>query len=105
MAQFSDIVRADGTCVLRVHGEIDLAVVGDLVNRLRDCLARANTVEVDFEGVTFIDSSGLGALVLVSNEAAQQAKDLFLVKVSAATSRVFELSGLHDSLVRQDAER
>ena len=104
MTRFDDSVRPDGVCVLRVDGEIDLAVVNELIARMRDCLARAKGVEIDFGGVAFIDSSGLGALVLVSKEATAQAKDFCLVNVSPAASRLLQLSGLHDTLVRQDEE-
>ena len=103
MAQFLSSERSDGVCVLRAEGEIDLAVVSELIESMRDGLNSASALEVDFGGVTFIDSSGLGALVLVSKEAAAQGKDFALVNVHSAALRLLQVSGLHDLLVRPDA--
>ena len=91
MAQFLESQPPDGSCVLSVEGEIDLAVVDEHIARMRACLARAEPLEVDFEGVTFIDSSGLGALVLVSKEAAEQGKDFALVNVHATALRLLQV--------------
>ena len=104
MAKYVDSRRSDGSRVLAVEGEIDLAVVDELVQRLRDCLSGSQVVELDFEGVSFIDSSGLGALVLVSKEAAEQGKDFALVNVHSAALRLLQLSGLHDMLVRHEPQ-
>jgi anti-anti-sigma factor len=52
--------NGDGTTILAVTGEIDLASSPDLTA----CLdALDGTVVVDLTGVTFLDSSGMGALV------------------------------------------
>ena len=104
MTQFVDSERTDGVRVLAVEGAIDLAVLDELIARVRDCLGRADALEVDFAGVSFIDSSGLGALVLVSKEAAAQGKDFRLVHVHTAALRILQLSGLHDMLVKQDPQ-
>ena len=104
MAQFADSQGPDGACVLSVDGEIDLAVVDELIARMRDCLARTEALEIDFGGVTFIDSSGLGALVLVRNEAADQGKSFALVNVREFARRLLQLSGLHDTLTKHDPQ-
>ena len=104
MAQFLDSRRPDGTCVLHVDGEVDLAVVNDLLERMRDCLERGTALEVDCDGLTFIDSSGLGALVLVSKEADAQGKPFDLVNVHSTALRLLQVSGLYDTLVRHDPQ-
>jgi len=87
----------DGTCSVSLSGEIDLAVSDDVVTAVRSCFTRAEHVEVDLSEVSFIDSSGLGALVLLRNEAIQQGKQLTLVQVSAATRRLLQITGLESS--------
>jgi len=104
VAQFSESRRSDGVSVLRAEGEIDMAVLDDLIEQARSCLASSDSVEFDFEGVTFIDSSGLGALVLVSKEAAEQGKGFTLVNVHSAALRLLQVSGLYDTLVRHDGQ-
>lgn len=102
MAQFSDSQRQDGTCVLRVEGEVDVAFVDELIARMRDSLGRGQALEVDCTDLTFIDSSGLGALVLVNKEAADQGKPFGLVGVHSTALRLLQVSGLYDTLVKQD---
>lgn len=97
MATFTEGTRADGGCVVRLGGEIDLAVADDLATVVLDCLDRADDVQLDFADVTFIDSSGLGALVRVRNEATRQGKTLSLVDVGRATQRLLEITGLQEA--------
>lgn len=97
MATFSEDTRADGGCVVRLGGEIDLAVADELADVVLGCLDRADDVELDFGEVTFIDSSGLGALVRVRNEATQRGKTLSLVDVGRPTLRLLEITGLRDA--------
>lgn len=93
----------DGGVVLSVAGEVDLAVVDELVATVRSCLERADDVLLDLRDVSFIDSSGLGALVLARNEAAAAGRSLALVHVPASLTRLLQLTGLQDSFdVRTD---
>jgi anti-anti-sigma factor len=97
VATFEEGTRDDGGCVVRLGGEIDLAVADELVTVILGCFDRADDVEVDFGGVTFIDSSGLGALVRVRNEATARGKRLSLVDVGRPTTRLLEITGLLDA--------
>ena len=103
MVEFRETRRSDGTCVLWVQGEFDLAVVDEFLEQALPCLAGADALELDLHGVSFIDSSGLGALVHVRNEAARQGKPMSLVNVSPATHRLLEITGLHHAFeIRPD---
>ncbi|HET7734454.1 MAG TPA: STAS domain-containing protein [Nocardioidaceae bacterium] len=104
MAQFQESQRPDGTSVLGVEGEVDVAVVDELIGRMRDSLDRGQALELDCSGLTFIDSSGLGGLVLVSKEAAAQGKAFGLVNVHSTALRLLQVSGLYDTLVKQDPQ-
>jgi anti-anti-sigma factor len=94
VSQFEEVPREDGACVVRVSGEVDLAVAAEFQEQVRGCLTRSARVELDLGGLTFIDSSGLGSLVLLQKEAAQQAKSLVLVNVNARVNRLLEVTGL-----------
>jgi anti-sigma B factor antagonist len=71
----------DGIVVLSVGGEVDLASVP----RLRDRLVRLTTEHpgrpaiVDLDGVTFVDSAGLGVLVGGQRRARAHGGELHLV--------------------------
>ena len=94
MAQFSEVVRDDGVCVVRTAGELDIAAAEDFVEVVRTSLGRCGTVEIDLGDVTFIDSSGLGALVRLRKEADAENASLYLFNVSAATDRLLRITGL-----------
>jgi anti-anti-sigma factor len=88
---------SDGTRLVSMSGEVDLAVKDELITAVRRCLSGAEHVEVDLTEVTFIDSSGLGALVLLRNEAIHAGKQLTLVNVSSATTRLLRITGLENA--------
>lgn len=80
--------------VLEVSGDIDLATAP----RLRDAGLRALGIEptrvvIDLTGVTFIDSSGLGVLVLLRRKARTHRSELVLVSNSRVDA-VLRISGL-----------
>jgi anti-anti-sigma factor len=97
VVEFRESSRGDGTCVVSVEGDFDLAVVDEFLVRVLACLDRADLIELDLQGVSFIDSSGLGALVRVRKEAGDRGKAVALVNVSAATHRLLEITGLHSA--------
>jgi len=82
----------DGALVL--VGEIDSFTAPDLAARLAD----TSIVAVDLSGVTFIDSSGLRALVEAHQRHADADAGLTLRRPSAAVQRLLEISGLHGHL-------
>jgi len=82
-------IDTDGALVLQ--GEIDSYTAPDLAERL----ATEPPVEiVDVAGVTFIDSSGLRAIVEAHQARAASGSRLVLRAPSAAVQRLLEISGL-----------
>jgi anti-anti-sigma factor len=80
---------------ISVSGEVDIAYVDELLSHARACLeGPADICVIDLAGVTFMDSSGLGALVRIRNLAHDHDKQLVLSNVPARVSRLFEVSGL-----------
>ncbi|MFL6023720.1 MAG: STAS domain-containing protein [Marmoricola sp.] len=99
MADFtsSTTCGADG-CTITLAGEVDIATVGDFLDAAQQCLAgNATLIEVDLGGVTFIDSSGLGALVRLRNQARSRGADVALVRVPETVARVLEVTGLAEA--------
>jgi anti-sigma B factor antagonist len=96
MAHFSGETRDDGVCVVQAAGDIDIAAAEEFFEVVREVLSRCTAVEVDLSDVTFIDSSGLGALVRMRKEADAKQVSLCLTNVSAATDRLLRLTGLID---------
>lgn len=94
MARFAQEACEDGTTVLSIAGEVDLAVAEDFIGVAQTCLEQSKGIGLDLGRVTFMDSSGLGVLVRLRKEATQQSKSFALVNVSPSVERLLEVTGL-----------
>src|SRR4029077_12522524 len=78
----------------RIEGEIDLANGQDLVCFLdRLVIECGQRVEVDLSAVSFMDSSGLQALLTAHQLTAARGSELFLIEPSPQVRRLLELTG------------
>jgi anti-sigma B factor antagonist len=84
-----------------VSGEIDIATVPDLIRRLDAAIdgQPGERIEVDFGRVTFVDSSGLGALVAAQRRARANGGDVSVTNLKPNLRTVFELTGLDKVLL------
>lgn len=94
-----------GHCLVTLAGEVDLAVVPDLITEFEYAVAHLSPhLVVDVNAVGFIDSSGLGALVRTRRIAQEQGGELALVGANPqmgellALTRLDELFSLHESV-------
>ena len=88
-------VRRDrGYAVVAVAGEVDIATVTRLRERLFELAASGRTLVVDLDQVSFIDSSGLAALVGAARRAAAHGTSLQVVCARPRTRQLFRLTGL-----------
>lgn len=79
-----------------IKGEVDLATAPDLMRVLDEAMDAepGGSVEVDFSGVSFIDSTGLGVLVSCRKRARTLGGELVLVGVQERVLPVFAVTGL-----------
>jgi anti-anti-sigma factor len=96
VVQLSETTHADGRCVVSVAGEFDLAAVEEFLSLARQSLTHCSALELDLDELSFIDSSGLGALLRVRHDAGAYDASLRLVNVSPETLRLLRLTGLRD---------
>lgn len=96
MTPFSESVRGGGIHVVGVTGDFDLALVEQFLTVARRSALDATALVVDLGDVSFIDSSGLSALLQLRMEVTGRGIPLTLEKVKPPTHRVFELTGLLD---------
>jgi anti-anti-sigma factor len=95
MAEFVTRTGAGERRALAVSGEVDIATVDQLMTEARACLDDgAAACEIDLGGVTFMDSSGLGALVRIRAHAHDRGSEVVLTNVPASIERLFEVTGL-----------
>ena len=88
--------REDATRI-RVRGELDIATAPRLERELLACV-RAGAVVVDLREVTFLDSSGLRAVLIGSQEAAAAGRRLIVVPGEGQAARVIELAQVAEHL-------
>jgi anti-anti-sigma factor len=90
------IAKQGGVFTLTLGGEIDLSNSDDLVGAARLALSSkpCDAVTIDLGGVTFVDSTGLSALVVINNECKEQSAALTIVNVPTHVRAVVELAGL-----------
>jgi anti-sigma B factor antagonist len=74
-------------------GEVDLETAPRLRDELLQHLRPGVTVRLDLGGVTFMDSSGLQALLTSLRRASLVGAELQLVRLSSRVQRLLELTG------------
>lgn len=87
--------EADHAALLSVTGELDIATAPQLRATVGDLLGQGvRHVEVDLEACTFIDSTGMGALLWASHRLHAAGGDLVATHAHGATMRTLEISGV-----------
>jgi len=98
-----DVTTEDDAIVARLTGELDLTASGTVVDALVPPVSGAASprLVVDMSGVTFCDSSGLGALLDVRRAAADADVDMVLRGVSRQVARLLDLADADGWLARE----
>jgi anti-sigma B factor antagonist len=86
--------REAGYVFVTVAGEVDIATVPWLRERLSALAAAGVPLVADLDQVSFIDASGLGALAWAARQAAAQGVSLYVVCAQPQTRRLFQVTGL-----------
>jgi anti-anti-sigma factor len=90
---------SDGAVTLTLRGELDLASVPALEDRLAALeQSSPRRILIDLTDLTFIDSSGLRVLLLADGRAREQERELVFTESTATVRRVFEMTGALDLL-------
>jgi len=90
--------QADGTLGFVLQGEIDFTNATAVSDQIRAAVSqdRPTSVRVDMKGVTFLDSSGVGVLVVAYKEATAAGAKYEVVGPNPAVYEQLRLTGLVD---------
>lgn len=110
---FSCVAAADGPGVMRLRltGELDLATAPQLRAALSKAAEDAELVIFDLTELTFMDSTGIHAILTADAQLRATDRRLAVVPGPRRVQRIFELTGLADRLpfmnngYRQNDER
>jgi anti-anti-sigma factor len=103
--EITQAMRADGSVVVRVRGELDLATSPALEAVLRALATDRHPAVLDLSELRFIDSSGLRLLLLADADASREGWSFALApELSHAVERLFGLAGVRERL-RFDGSR
>lgn len=86
-----------------LRGELDLSTVGKVQEELRRAEAsEASVVVLDLSNLTFLDSTGLRAVVTAHERAREQGRRFVIVRGPDAVQRVFTITRLEERLEMVD---
>jgi stage II sporulation protein AA (anti-sigma F factor antagonist) len=86
----------DGVRHLTLAGEVDISCADEIVERALEALnnARIETLVIELAKVTFMDSSGIGALFRINAEADKSGKSMTLRAVPRQVRELLTITGL-----------
>ncbi|HUB22297.1 MAG TPA: STAS domain-containing protein [Streptosporangiaceae bacterium] len=86
--------REPGYVIVTIAGEVDIATVDGLRERLAALADGGVPLVADLDQVSFIDATGLGALAAAARQAAARGTSLHVVCARPQTRRLFRVTGL-----------
>jgi anti-sigma B factor antagonist len=91
----SRTVNVDGSQLVSVAGELDLATAQTAYNYLKDVIDNGHSpVHVDLAGLTFCDASGLGALARIARRAGEAGRQIMFSSASPSLLKIIRITGL-----------
>ncbi len=88
-------VPRPGVMVFSVAGEMDLYNAGEFKSAVDDIFASgARMVVADFDQLTYVDSSGIGAMLYAFTQSRTKGIDFYFANITGSVRRVVELTSL-----------
>lgn len=86
---------SDGTLVVTVNGELDMLTAPDLRRAVIERLDSSSTIVLALDGVVFLGTSGLAALIEMREHAQRTGVTLRLACTERRVLRPLSIAGLH----------
>jgi anti-anti-sigma factor len=91
-------VAADGTAIVRLRGELDIATADQAYAYLRDVVdSHDGPVLMNLSELTFCDAAGLGVLARVAGHARREGRSLELTAARPALLRIMHITGMDEA--------
>ncbi len=96
------VEQVGGCSVVRAGGEIDTRTVHGFHDAVTKAASLAPHMVIDLAHVTFVDSSGLGALIVARRSARERDGSVSLVSPPPVVRRLLTSTQLHDAFATYD---
>ena len=102
-----DTLEGQSGLTIKLAGELDSATSRELLERFEQALAALDGRElvIDLDGVSFIDSSGMRALIVIERRAGEERIALAIAPPPAAVTELLQVTGLADRIPLRRAPR
>ena len=91
-----EVRRIENIAVVELSGELSSRYSPDLRSRLDDLAARLLVpIVLDFSRVVYIDSSGLGSLILLQHQLREKGQTMLVANLTPQVKRVFDKVNMH----------
>ena len=87
----------DGCLIVNVQGRLDTLNAPDLIAGLEPLMGQANSMVLDLDGLEYISSAGLRALLMVHKTMAHKG-GLTVVHAGELVTEVLQVTGFYDVL-------
>ncbi|MDU5106758.1 MULTISPECIES: anti-sigma F factor antagonist [unclassified Clostridium] len=89
--------KRDDTLIIRLMGELDHHSAEEVRVKIDDRIDRDNIRKVilNFSGVTFMDSSGIGVVIGRYKKMQNRNGKLCVAEINRTVNKVFEISGMY----------
>ena len=100
-----DTERKEGVLILKPQGRIDSANAHDLQQSLTTAIGeRQSAVIADFEGISYMSSAGLRAILIVAKALRQRGAKFALCSMTPVITDVFTISGFSKVITVLDSQ-
>ncbi|MDB5053307.1 MAG: anti-sigma-factor antagonist [Bacilli bacterium] len=92
------VLHTDSKASVLLDGDVDIDVTEIMEDEITPELQNSTVIEIDFEKVSFVDSSGIGLLITLITNLQKQGKNVVIKNLSADVKQVFSLLQLPEIL-------
>ena len=97
------VEQMGGSAVVHAAGEIDAGTVHGFDEAVTEAASLASHLVIDLAQVTFVDSSGLGGLIVARRSARNRGGSVSLVAAPPSVHRLLGSTQLHDAFPTYDS--
>jgi len=102
--EITEVAREGRTAVLRVRGRLDAGTAPALLQRCSQVQANGQNLVLNLSGVSFLGSSGVGAMLVLVEQFQEQAGAVHFAALSESARSVVDLLDLGDYLTIHPTE-